>query len=107
MNRLRRALLAAPIAPLLRAQSIPDDFPQVGRVVAVGDVHGDKDAFAAVLKMAGTIDAEERWTGGKTHLVQIGDIPARGPQTLGGVEKGPKRAPGARSTRSSATTRSG
>jgi hypothetical protein len=81
MNRLRRTLLAAPFAPLLKAQSIPDDFPQVGRVVAVGDVHGDKDAFSAVLKMAGVIDEQERWSGGKTHLVQIGDVPARGPQT--------------------------
>ena len=31
--------------------------------------------------MAGIIDEQERWIAGKTHLVEIGDIPARGPQT--------------------------
>jgi hypothetical protein len=81
MNPLRRTILAAPFAALLRAQSVPDDFPQVGRIVAVGDVHGDKDAFAAVLRMAGVIDGDERWIAGKAHLVQIGDVPARGGQT--------------------------
>ncbi len=81
MTLRRRAFLAAPFALIGRAQSIPDDFPGVGRVVAVGDVHGDKDALAAVLRMAGVTDDADRWIGGETHLVQIGDVPARGPQT--------------------------
>ena len=81
MNLLRRSILAAPLVWVLSAQSVPDDFQQVGRVVAVGDVHGEKDALVAVLKMAGVIDEKERWSGGSTHLVQIGDLPARGPQT--------------------------
>ncbi|MET0403157.1 MAG: metallophosphoesterase, partial [Cystobacter sp.] len=33
------------------------------------------------LKMAGLIDAKGHWSGGKTHLVQTGDIPDRGDQT--------------------------
>jgi hypothetical protein len=77
----RRAFLASGIA--LAAPEAPrqDDWQGVRRIVAVGDVHGDKDAFAAVLKMAGLIDAGERWCGGDAHLVQMGDIPARGPQS--------------------------
>src|SRR4051794_24193364 len=58
-----------------------DDWQGIQRVVAVGDVHGDKDALVAVLRMAGLIDDEERCTAGATHLVQVGDVPARGPQT--------------------------
>jgi hypothetical protein len=49
--------------------------------VAVGDVHGDRDALIAVLKMAGILDDSGHWVGGHSHVVQIGDIPARGPQT--------------------------
>src|SRR3954462_6100608 len=58
-----------------------DDWQGVQRVVAVGDIHGDKDALVAVLKMAGIIDDEEHWIAGTAHLVQIGDVPGRGPQT--------------------------
>jgi hypothetical protein len=85
MGMSRRSFLAATCALAARAAADPpapqDGWEGVGRVVAVGDVHGDKDALAAVLKMAGMIDAQERWTGGQAHLVQIGDVPARGPQT--------------------------
>lgn len=77
----RRAFLGSGFALAAAAESVQDDWQGVRRVVAVGDVHGDKDAFAAVLKMAGLIDAEERWCGGETHLVQMGDVPARGPQS--------------------------
>jgi hypothetical protein len=78
----RRALLAAPLLRrLLRAQNVQDDWQDVKRVVAVGDVHGDCDALSAVLKMAGLVDDHADWTGGDSHLVQVGDIPARGPQT--------------------------
>ena len=57
------------------------DWQGASRVVAIGDVHGDKDALSAVLRMAGLIDASDRWIGGTTHVVQMGDVPARGPQT--------------------------
>ncbi|MBI4889689.1 MAG: metallophosphoesterase [Acidobacteria bacterium] len=75
---LRSSVLAAAPAPPAPQQ---DDWQGVARVVAVGDVHGDKDAFVAVLKMAGVVDDQERWAAGATHLVQIGDIVARGTQT--------------------------
>lgn len=50
----------------------------VSRVVAVGDVHGDYDQLLEVLKSAGLVDTAANWTGGKTHLVQTGDILDRG-----------------------------
>src|SRR4051812_45976581 len=77
----RRDFLAGSLVLAAPAADTQDDWQNVQRVVAVGDVHGDKDAFVAVLKMIGVIDDQEHWIGGKTHLVQIGDIPARGPQT--------------------------
>jgi len=77
----RRTFLAASLASAMPPPTAVDDWQSVRRVVAVGDVHGDKDAFVAVLKMAGLIGEREQWTGGEAHLLQIGDIPARGPQT--------------------------
>lgn len=48
------------------------------RIVAVGDVHGADGAFTAILQRAGVIDAERRWIGGNTVLVQTGDVTDRG-----------------------------
>jgi hypothetical protein len=51
------------------------------RVVAIGDVHGAYDKFLAILREAGIIDGRRRWTGGRSILVQTGDIMDRGPDT--------------------------
>jgi hypothetical protein len=78
----RRAFLASSLAAaVLKGQALPYEWTGVKKVVSVGDVHGDLDAFRRVLAMAGLIDKDGAWTGGQTHLVQIGDVPARGPQT--------------------------
>ncbi len=66
------AVLAACLA-LIRVDAAP---PQ--RIIAVGDVHGAADAFAAILQRAGLIDAQRRWTGGSAVLVQTGDVTDRG-----------------------------
>lgn len=58
-----------------------DTFPAADRIVAVGDVHGDFGQFVTVLRQAGLIDERNRWIGGRTHLVQTGDVPDRGPDT--------------------------
>jgi hypothetical protein len=50
------------------------------RVVAVGDVHGDFDAFRGILEHAGILDAAGRWIAGNTTLVQLGDVTDRGPK---------------------------
>ena len=79
-------ILQAPLLMLwlLAAAPLPgakDQWTGVERVVAVGDVHGDYAGFVEVLRAAGVIDQEDRWIGGKTHLVQTGDLPDRGPDT--------------------------
>src|SRR5579862_4935289 len=56
-------------------------WKDVDKIVAVGDVHGDYDQLVTVLKSAGLIDDGENWTGGKTHLVQNGDVLDRGPDS--------------------------
>ncbi len=53
----------------------------VERIVAVGDIHGDFGQLISVLRSAGLIDSKMRWSGGKTHLVQLGDLPDRGAET--------------------------
>ena len=48
------------------------------RIVAFGDVHGDLDATRSALRLAGAIDAEDRWIGGRLVVVQTGDQLDRG-----------------------------
>ena len=48
------------------------------RVVAIGDLHGDVDAARRTLRLAGAIDARDRWIGGPLTVVQVGDQIDRG-----------------------------
>ena len=52
--------------------------PAAPRVVAIGDLHGDLDHARRALRLAGAIDARDRWTGGPLVLVQTGDEIDRG-----------------------------
>ena len=75
------AVFAAP-ASLAGA---PGDAPPwryagVERVVAVGDVHGSYDPLIELLRAAGLVDASLAWSGGRTHLVMLGDLVDRGPK---------------------------
>lgn len=63
------------------AQRPPHTWQGVERVVAVGDVHGDHGQFVKALRLGGVIDGEDNWTGGRTHLVQLGDLLDRGPDS--------------------------
>ena len=53
-------------------------YPGADRIVAIGDVHGDFSALKRCLEIAGVSDENEKWIGGTTHLVQLGDILDRG-----------------------------
>jgi len=53
----------------------------VEKIIAVGDIHGSYDNFVKILKMAGLVDDKLKWSGGKTHLVQTGDVMDRGDNT--------------------------
>jgi hypothetical protein len=56
-------------------------WTNIDRVIAIGDIHGDYESLAEVLRSAQLIDGNGNWTGGKTHLVQTGDIVDRGPDS--------------------------
>ena len=63
------------------AQKSACEFDNVERIVAVGDVHGAYERFLGILKTAQVIDEQNRWIGGKTSLVQTGDVMDRGPDS--------------------------
>lgn len=56
----------------------PFRFPAPRRLAAIGDVHGDLAATRAALRLAGAIDAEDRWSGADLVVVQTGDQLDRG-----------------------------
>jgi hypothetical protein len=53
----------------------------VARVVVIGDVHGAHSSLVEILAATGLIDAESHWIGGNTHLVSLGDLLDRGPDS--------------------------
>jgi len=72
------ALALVTLAPMTFAQSSPWEWTDVGRIVALGDVHGRYGELVLALKSTGLVDEELAWTGGKDHLVLCGDLINRG-----------------------------
>ncbi|MCP4042274.1 MAG: metallophosphatase, partial [Gammaproteobacteria bacterium] len=56
---------------------------QGGRIIAVGDLHGDLSNSRAVLRLAGLIDEGGHWVGGNATLIQTGDTTDRGADSKG------------------------
>jgi hypothetical protein len=82
MLRTPGALLTGmALAVAAPAADDPCRVPDAPRVVAVGDVHGSHGNLVAVLRLAGILDAKDKWSGGKAHLVQTGDLLDRGKDT--------------------------
>ena len=44
------------------------------KIVVIGDIHGDLDAYLSCLRKAKLINGSMEWIGGKTNVVQMGDI---------------------------------
>ena len=79
----RIARIAAPALAVLGVLMItPAQSQQPARIVAVGDLHGDFKAWTDIARGAGIVDRRGRWAGGRTVLVQLGDITDRGPDSL-------------------------
>jgi hypothetical protein len=74
-----RIMLAA---ALMAAPSLAAPSAQPARVVAVGDLHGDFAVWRDIARAAGIVDAQGHWSGGKTILVQVGDMVDREPDSL-------------------------
>ncbi len=51
------------------------------RTIALGDLHGSLEAFRTILTRAGVLDGDA-WRGGRTTLVQLGDVIDRGPDSV-------------------------
>ena len=56
------------------------------RVVAFGDVHGAYTDWTTMLGELGVVDADLNWSGDTTHLVSLGDLIDRGPDSRKVVE---------------------
>ena len=81
LERITRvALLALAALLLFTPTAAPAAQPQ--RIVAVGDLHGDYQAWVTIARAAGVMDTQGRWAGGRTTLVQLGDIVDREPDSL-------------------------
>jgi hypothetical protein len=59
----------------------PWQFEDVQRFVAVSDIHGAYDAFETIIRKAGVVDEQLAWVGGSDHLVVVGDVLDRGPDS--------------------------
>ena len=70
------------LAAAVGGSAAPAQSLQGQRIVAVGDLHGDYSAWIGIARGAGLIDGRGRWAGGRTTLVQLGDVPDRGPDSL-------------------------
>ncbi|CAN4118132.1 unnamed protein product [Withania somnifera] len=57
-------------------------FPSPTRLIAIGDLHGDFQKSKQAFKLAGLIDDHDKWCGGSTTVVQIGDVLDRGGEEL-------------------------
>lgn len=56
-------------------------FDNVERVVALSDIHGAFDAMVRTLQNAQVLDEAHAWAGAGTHLVIVGDLLDRGPDS--------------------------
>lgn len=84
INRFRAGFIMVQFMACLTAMAgdaIPHTWSGVERIVAVGDIHGDCKQLVSVLRLAKVVDQANHWIGGKTHLVQTGDIFDRGPES--------------------------
>jgi hypothetical protein len=76
----------APVVALLFVASAVGAAPEtriagVQRIVAFADVHGAYDELLSVLRETAVIDDSLHWKAANTHLVSVGDLLDRGPDS--------------------------
>ena len=52
----------------------PSVLPAVKRIIVIGDLHGDWEMCIKSLRIAKVINSNNKWTGGETVVVQVGDM---------------------------------
>ncbi len=83
-QRTQTASSARPTPPLPKTAASSEAHhtqlrhPAAERIVAIGDVHGDLEATRAALRLAGAVNQQGDWIGGKLVVVQTGDQMDRG-----------------------------
>ena len=80
VRRLLIILAVMAFSSSLTAAASAQAAPQ--RIVAVGDLHGDYPAWIDIAKAARLVGPDLKWSGGRTVLVQTGDITDRGADSL-------------------------
>ncbi|MEO8307805.1 MAG: metallophosphoesterase [Pseudomonadota bacterium] len=53
----------------------------IAKVIAFADVHGAYNDLHELLRDAGVLDAQDHWAAGRTHVVSLGDLMDRGPDS--------------------------
>jgi hypothetical protein len=74
----RRRFTLTGLALLLVAATAALPARAKGRVLAIGDIHGEYEGLVEILQAAELVDDELRWIGGDATLVQTGDFLDRG-----------------------------
>lgn len=82
IHALARSVLGPALLLLAALAALPAAAQAPPRIVAVGDLHGDYQAWTEIARAAGLVDAEGHWAGGRATLVQLGDVTDRGPDSL-------------------------
>ncbi len=85
LGALLIAIASAPATAEPDSPAAPDQARQSqssSRIVAIGDLHGDHAAFRAIVEAAGVVGPDGAWIGDDAILVQTGDVPDRGPDSL-------------------------
>jgi hypothetical protein len=100
---MRRFVLSLALVCAVGLAFQPATAQTPARIIAIGDIHGEIDGFTALLKAIGLIDANRKWSGGRTHLVQTGDYTDRGTGTRAVMDllmtlEGQARSAGGRAT---------
>ena len=87
MNNILRFVVVCTFVTVTNIACASDSvYKGIDKVVAVGDVHGDYDQYVKLLKANKLINKKLKWTGGEIHLVQLGDVTDRGPDSLKIIE---------------------
>jgi hypothetical protein len=79
-----RCTLVACICSVFAAPAVGEEpwrIESADRVVALADIHGAYAEFHDILVQVGVVDANDSWAAGTTHLVIVGDVLDRGPDS--------------------------
>ncbi len=79
-------LLAWLLLAIMPAQANQWQYDGVSRVVAIADIHGAYDAMVEAMQKAGVVDEQLSWAAETAHLVIVGDILDRGPESRAAMD---------------------